>query len=362
MQKMSYSLKNSFKRIIQFIFKLIYGTINSDQNKISREKIFIKEVNSLKKKNNENYKVCKIINGRAYTDFVEHLAVIENQTILENFSYQTVNAEFKKVSENACIQKGTPRIKKKINGSVLCLTQGASGHSNYFHWLFDILPKIKIFSEAFNLSNLDYFYLDDLKPFQKKTLNMLEIEKIKIISSKKYRHIQANELFATEHPWYFKGTILEQANYVPSWIIDWIYNSFKKYEKKIDTSEKIFIDRSETKSKQCQFLNDEEISEFLTKKGFKKYKIGNFTFEEQIYLFKNAKIIFGAHGAAFSNLVFCEKGTRVIEIKPVNHPKSQYKVISDHKKLNYSLIETDELKNKNDGDIYLDIETLKNYL
>ena len=362
MQNISYLLKNSFKKTVQFFFKLIYGTVNSDQKKISKKNIFIKNVYSLKKKNNSSYKVCKIRNGRAYTDFVENLAVIENQTALENFSYQTIDGEFRHVSENSCNKKGTPRIKKKIKGSVLCLTQGVSGHSNYFHWLFDILPKIKIFSEAFDLSNLDYFYLDDLKPYQKKTLNILGMKKIKVISSKKYRHIQANELFATEHPWYFKGTILEQANYFPNWIIDWIYNSFSKHEKKVDVGEKIFIDRSETKSKQCQFINDEEISEFLKKKGFKKCKIGSFTFEEQIYIFRKAKIIFGAHGAALSNLVFCEKGARVIEIKPINHPNSQYKLVSEHKKLNYSLIETKELENKNNGDIHLDIKTLESYL
>ena len=113
MQKISYLLKNSFKKTIQFFFKLIYGTINSDQKKISKKNIFIKEVSSLKKKNNTNYKACKIINGRAYTDFVENLAVIENQTALENFSYQTIDGEFRHVSENACIKKGTPRIKKK---------------------------------------------------------------------------------------------------------------------------------------------------------------------------------------------------------------------------------------------------------
>ena len=142
MQKISYLLKNSFKKTIQFFFKLIYGAINSDQNQISKKNIFIKEVSIVKKKNNTNYKVCRIANGRAYTDFVENLAVIENQTALKNFSYQTIDGEFRHVSENSCIKKGTPRIKKKINGSVLCLTQGVSGHSNYFHWLFDILPKI----------------------------------------------------------------------------------------------------------------------------------------------------------------------------------------------------------------------------
>ena len=105
MQKISYLLKNSFKKTIQFFFKLIYGAINSDQNQISKKNIFIKEVSSLKKKNNTNYKVCRIINGRAYTDFVENLAVIENQTALENFSYQTINGEFRHVSENSCLKK-----------------------------------------------------------------------------------------------------------------------------------------------------------------------------------------------------------------------------------------------------------------
>ena len=110
MQKISYLLKNSFKKTIQFFFKLIYGTLNSDQKKISKKNIFIKEVSSLKKKNNTNYKVCRIINGRAYTDFVENLAVIENQTALENFSYQTIDGEFRHVSENSCNKKVTSEI------------------------------------------------------------------------------------------------------------------------------------------------------------------------------------------------------------------------------------------------------------
>ena len=55
------------------------------------------------------------------------------------------------------VYKGTPYLKKKFKGKVLSLTQGASGHKNYFHWLFDILPKIKLFSELYNLNNLNYF-------------------------------------------------------------------------------------------------------------------------------------------------------------------------------------------------------------
>ena len=61
MQKISYLLKNSFKKTIQFFFKLIYGTINSDQNKISKKNIFIKEVSILKKKIIQIIKFVKLL-------------------------------------------------------------------------------------------------------------------------------------------------------------------------------------------------------------------------------------------------------------------------------------------------------------
>ena len=50
------------------------------------------------------------------------------------------------------------RIKKKIKGRVFSLVQGASGNKNYLHWVFDILPKIKICSEVYNLENIENFY------------------------------------------------------------------------------------------------------------------------------------------------------------------------------------------------------------
>ena len=41
-------------------------------------------------------------------------------------------------------------------------------------------------------------------------------------------------------------------------------------------------------------------------------------------MFWNAECIIGAHGAAFSNLIFCKPKTKVIEIKPFNHPGKNY--------------------------------------
>ena len=132
---------------------------------------------------------------------------------------------------------------------------------------------------------------------------------------------------------------------------------------KFDANEKVFIDRSESKFNHCQLQNNNEIKEFLINKGFSVYKAGQLTFEEQVYLFKNAKIIIGAHGAAFGNLVFCSANAKVVEIKPINHPNFVSKTIGKINNLDFHYIETPKLETKNVlGDIHIDIKILNRYL
>ena len=70
------------------------------------------------------------------------------------------------------------------------------------------------------------------------------------------------------------------------------------------------------------------VFDYLKAKGFSKYRTGELSFFEQIYLFNNAKCIIGAHGAAFTNLVFCKPNTKVIEIRPPTQINNNYKRIN----------------------------------
>ena len=60
------------------------------------------------------------------------------------------------------------KVFKENKGNVISLVQGASGYNNYAHWLFDIVPKMKILSEAYNLKNR-LLYFSKLNSFQKAT-------------------------------------------------------------------------------------------------------------------------------------------------------------------------------------------------
>ena len=352
-----------FKRFFQLVFVLIYGKIKYKNNVITSKNITKKKIENIISDINssKSYFSYKIENGRVYTDYVEHVAIIDDNTLVNEASYQQISGELKDAKENIVLTKGTPRIKKRIEGRVFSLVQGASGNNNYFHWIFDILPKIKLCSEHYLLKEIDFFYIPNLQNFQKQTLSILNIEEDKILNSDLYRHIQASELIVVDHPWYHKGFILDQVEFLPSWIIHWLKDVYLKYAKKFDNNEKIYIDRTESKFNHCQIQNDNEIFNFLKEQGFSKYKVGELSFFEQIYLFNNAKIIIGAHGAAFTNLAFCKPNTKIIEIRPSTQSNNNYKRISQIGNLNYRLIKTKELDEdqKKFGDIYLPISELE---
>ena len=365
MIKIKKKLSFLYKNLIRFLFIIVYGKIIFCKNLKDEKDISIEEVKdeNLKDPDNLKYSIYKIKNGRIFNDFVENVAIISGNKIIDKVSYQQVNGEFKDANHNSVLYKGTPYLKRKFKGRVLSLTQGASGHRNYFHWLYDILPKINICSKNYNLKEIDYLYISKLETYQKITLEILGYDNLKIIDANKNRHIQADEIICSEHPWYKKGFILEEAKKLPVWIVKWINGSFINYGKKFSCNERIFIDRSESAFSHCQFVNNREIINFLENEGFTSYKVGQLSFQEQIYLFNNAKIIIGAHGAAFSNLVFCEKDTKIIEIKPKKHPNYVDQHISKIKGLNFNLIETDHFEDKEKrGDIFFNPMDLKKFL
>ena len=353
--------KNIYKYCVQLFFKTIYGRISYDSKNERDSNVIIKKIESkyLLNTSKKNYNIYNVVGGRIYTDFVENVAIINKQKIVSEASFQQIDGELKSAKFNCVINKGTPSLKKRIKGNILSLTQGASGHKNYFHWLFDILPRIKIFSEGQDIKSIDHFYLAQLQPYQKKTLEILKLDHIKIIDCNEYRHISGDQIFAVDHPWYQSGYISKEAKNLSSWIIYWIKKKFLSHSEYFDSNEKIFLDRSESPHNHCQIKNNNEVTEFLKKKGFTSYKVGELSFEQQIHLFKSAKIIVGAHGAAFANLAFCSPGTQVIEIKPMHHPNYVSKTIGKINELNVKIIDTPKFENYN---INLDINELNKNL
>ncbi len=353
-------LQSLFKKFFQKFFLISHGKIkNYNEQNINRFKKY--KINNIRiNKNNfalDNH-IYEIENGRVYTDTIEQVAIIKDNFLIPNTSYQQVNGVLKGSEFNKVLTIGTPRFIKKINGTMLSLVQGASGE-NYFHFLFDILTKLKICDQKISLKKIDYFYISGNLNWQKKIFALFDIKENQLINSKIFRHIKANKLITLDHPWYHKGYIQNEVANLPEWIIYWLREKFLDISKKFNCNDKIFIDRSESKFMHCQFQNNSEIINFLNSKGFTSYKIGELEFLEQVYLFNNAKTIIGAHGAAFSNIVFCKPKTNIIEIIPTSHNSKKCERLSNILKLNYIKVETQTVSDNNEfGDINFEINKM----
>ena len=173
-----------FKRFFQLFFIKIYGKIDETILPNKSEKIDIKKI----KLNNQNYNIYVIKNGRLYTDRVNDTAIILDNKIIEGPSYQLRSLPGDELSprtnsnvkNNIVITKGTPRFKKNFDNSILSLLSGGGANKNYFHWLFDVLPRIGIVESLIHEDFPNYLLCPDYElPFQIQTLQLLGFEKKK---------------------------------------------------------------------------------------------------------------------------------------------------------------------------------------
>ena len=163
--------------------------------------------------------------GRVFTDCNTNVAYITNNKIINGISYQQNKHKIANINYNSTLLKGTNKFKNKYNGTVFSAIQGSSGN-NYWHWLFDVLPRLKILNNELNYSNIDYFLFPDVNErFQKETLDLLDIPSSKIISSKVFRHIEANKIIAVDHPYVIRNNPTLEIQNIPKWI----FNFFMTY-------------------------------------------------------------------------------------------------------------------------------------
>jgi hypothetical protein len=357
-------LQNFFKYLAYKMFSLAHGKIkgvlSADNKQVQVNKILISE---------NLYKIYTLQSARVYTDTINDTAFIIDNYLVGGPSFQIRNVKNDRIEKNIILNKGTPRIQKKLKGSVLSLLTGGAGNSNYFHWLFDVLPRFEILSKLKNIKNIDYFLLPSLdEKFQNETLNILEIPLNKRISSKLCRHVRADQILSTDHP-YVTGSATIQIQNIPIWIIEWLKKSFiSQIDKNISSMPKNFyIDRKDSKSNHNylrKIINENEVKTILNQYNFKTVTLSKLSFIEQVQLFNKAENIVGLHGAGFANLVFCKKNTNVLEIR-TNTTGLVIENLANNNHLNFKDItlkpDSNDFNNQL-GHIHVPIEILKKKL
>ena len=195
---------------------------------------------------------------------------------------------------------------KLMQGSVGAIT--ASNQDAYFHWLFDLLPRLKML-EDMGLKP-DKYYMQYRYRFQRETLDLLEfISSQQIINCDDFPLLSATRLIVPCHE------VMDGREF-PQWVVHFLRDSFlpKRGASVPSSKKRLFVSRADALFR--RILNELELIPVFEEYGFTLVKLEKLSFQDQVSLFKDAEAVVLPHGSGLANLVFCSEGTKVIELFP----------------------------------------------
>lgn len=214
-----------------------------------------------------------------------------------------------------------------IKGTSVVLASDSS--SVYFHWMLQVLPRIKLLNEyKIDWDNIAKIILPDKfgAKFHNQTLDHFEIPKEKILKIKPNSVVKCENLIIPSIP--VKNVFFS------NWVYDFLKENFLKKEKK--HHDKIYISREKASGR--KILNENEVFNFLRSKGFHKITIEDYDVTTQADIFDSAKEIVCAHGSCLANLAFCKPKTKILEFFSPNYVTPLYWSMANDLDLDYGYL------------------------
>lgn len=197
-----------------------------------------------------------------------------------------------------------PRMTRptRVSGTVLHLnTRGAA--TNYYHFLFDALPRFGVFRECLPEHQIDAVILPHSAGYQRQLIEMMGL-RTDLIDPADGTWYQADRLLVPSTP--------NESISCPHWVLDWVRATFPP-SRETRRRRRLYISRGDEPNTR-RFLHEAELMVALDKWNFESIDPGKLTVQEQINTFADAEIVVGAHGAGLTNIAFCQKDTSVIEL------------------------------------------------
>ena len=221
------------------------------------------------------------------------------------------------------------RRPRRLRGTA-AVVAAASG-SNYYHWLFDSLPRLHLLRTAgCEWSEIETFLLNGpLRTFDVDSLALLGIPIERITRCSKRQVTTVDELIVPPMPTTDQGQ-------VAPWMCEFLRSSFLARTEPSASGTRLYLSRRNSPKR--RLANEAQIESLFCERGFKSIFLENLSFQEQVQTFAGATFVAGPHGAGFANLVFTRPNTRVIELFHPGHQQYLYKELAAKLGLNYQCI------------------------
>lgn len=200
--------------------------------------------------------------------------------------------------------------------------------NNYYHWLVECLPRFWVIDQYPELKKLPLIVDNELLAQQIEALNLLNTDNHPIIYLKRSVSYKVKQLYIpsplsllndnyTAPVDYAKDTLISPiaVNYIRENVLKNLGLPANNGHRKLFISRKLATYR--------HIINANEVEHFMIEQGFEIVYAEHLSFENQVTLFSQAKIIVGQEGAGMSNLIFAPKDCKVM-ILINHHPQTNY--------------------------------------
>ena len=274
--------------------------------------------------------VVTLKNGRVYSYDASNMAIITNDNYLVSelsFQWEITIDGHVPPNKNKVFQLRGLTKPTKIKGTVFSLLAGGGAKYYYYHWLIDSVARLGLLKQIGLFDTVDYFLVPSYKTrYHKETLSHLGITEDKIIIEDSEPHLQADYLMVTSY------TQVEFHH--PKWACAFLHDSFTSSNNGKVRDKLIYIPRGDA-SVNRRVLNEAELIETLKEYGFDIRFLSQTTVPEEAAFFNLAKLVVSAHGSGLTNIVFCEPGTKVIELFPDKYVRHDLYDIANKMGLEY---------------------------
>ncbi|GAN77302.1 glycosyltransferase family 61 protein [Acidisphaera rubrifaciens] len=89
---------------------------------------------------------------------------------------------------------------------------------------------------------------------------------------------------------------------------------------------RIYVARTDAAARRMR--SEAALIDRLAAAGFEIVVPGALTFRQQAALFREARLVVGAHGAGMTNIVFCEPGAVILELMPAHNVNGCYRTVA----------------------------------
>jgi capsular polysaccharide biosynthesis protein len=317
----SKTAKVSYQEIYPSYFRSL-SQVKTPEQKLHDE--FRKQQNRIISNPIRSAFVASIPNGRIWGYHQHGIVITPDDGVLIDISYEGKTSQTKFISDETnhpIFRKFKLESVTHLNGTVALLS--VRGGQVYYHWMFNLLPKIHLINCSIGLDNIDKFVINKVcTKFQEETLRVLGIPKNKLIEiDDESFHVKAEQVVVTSF------------TQISTWSCEFLRSKFLRHTLPKVAEEYIYISRGDARKRRV--ANEGDVINYLKKFGFRVITLESVSVLEQAQLFSSAKAIVAPHGAGLTNTVFCQPGTKLIEFFSPNYVHPLYWDLSNHVGLEY---------------------------